>query len=116
MDRLIGEWTKDWNVQELEARLQGEGVPSSLVEDARDTREDVQLAHRGFFRRLNHSVMGEHTYRGIGFRLSKTPDNQFAGPALGEHNFEVCQMLGMDDEEIAEALIEGGLGTEPVNV
>ena len=116
LDRLIGEWTKDWDVQELEARLQGEGIPSSLVEDARDTREDVQLAHRGFFRRLNHSVMGEHTYRGIGFRLSKTPDNQFAGPALGEHNFEVCQMLGMDDEEIAEALIEGGLGTEPVNV
>ena len=115
LDGLIAEWTKDWNVQELEERLQGEGIPSSLVEDARDTREDVQLAHRGFFRRLHHSVIGEHTYRGIGFRLSKTPDNQFAGPALGEHNFEVCQMLGMDDEEIAEALAEGGLGTEPVN-
>ena len=32
---------------------------------------------------------------------------------MGEHNFEVCAMLGMADEEIAEAIGEGALGFEP---
>jgi benzylsuccinate CoA-transferase BbsF subunit len=116
LDALIGEWTKERTSEEVEAALQAERVPSSVVENSKDTREDAQLAHRGFFRRIEHSVIGEHTYRGPCFRLSKTPDNQFAGPALGQHNFEVCTMVGMDDEEIAEAIIEGGLGTEPVSV
>ena len=114
LDALIAEWSRERTAEEVEARLQAEGVPSSVVENSRDTREDVQLNHRGFFRRLPHSVIGEHTYRGPSFRLSKTPDNQFAGPALGEHNFEVCKMLGMDDDEIGEAIGEGGLGFEPV--
>ena len=113
LDTFIAEWTKAQPAEELEARLQAEGVPSSVVEDARDTREDVQFEHRRFFRQFRHSVIGEHTYRGSAFQLSKTPNNQSAGPALGEHNVEVCQMLGMDDDEIAAALADGGMGTEP---
>ena len=63
---------------------------------------------------MEHSVIGEHTYRGPAFRLSKTPDNQFQGPAMGEHNFEVCAMLGLSDEEVSEAIAEEALGFEPV--
>ncbi len=113
LEALIAAWTGEQTAEEAEALLQAEGVPSSLVANARDTREDPQLEHRGFFRRLRHSVIGEHTYRGPSFRLSVTPDSQFAGPALGEHNAQVCNMVGMSDADIQEALREGGLGTQP---
>ena len=33
---------------------------------------------------------------------------------MGEHNVEVCIMLGMSDDEVSEAIAEGALGFEPV--
>ena len=114
LEELVGSWTLNHTAEEVESLLQGEGVPAAVVATSKDTREDVQLNHRGFFRSIQHSVIGEHSYRGPAFRLNGTPDNQFAGPAMGEHNFEVCAMLGMTDEEIAEAIGEGALGFEPV--
>ena len=114
LETLLGGWTSQHTPEEVEALLQAEGVPASVVASSKDTREDVQLNHRGFFRRVEHSVIGEHTYRGPAFRLSKTPDNQFQGPAMGEHNFEVCAMLGLSDEEVSEAIAEEALGFEPV--
>ncbi|MBI4200313.1 MAG: CoA transferase, partial [Chloroflexi bacterium] len=114
LDALLAQWTRQRTPEEVEALLQQEGVPASVDEDSRTTREDVQLDHRGFFRTLSHAVRGEMTQRGPCFRLSRTPDDQRGGPTMGQHNFEVCTMLGMSDDEIAEAIIEGGLGTEPV--
>ncbi len=111
---LIEGWTMQHTPEEVEAWLQAEQVPSAVVANSKDTREDVQLDHRGFFRRIEHTVIGEHTYRGPAFRLTKTPDNQFEGPAMGQHNFEVCAMLGMSDDEISEAIAEEALGFEPV--
>ena len=113
LEALIGGWTAQHAPEEVQALLQAEGVPASVVASSRDTREDVQLNHREFFRRVEHSVMGEHTYRGPAFRLSKTPDTQFAGPAMGEHNFEVCAMLGLSDDQISEAIAEEAMGFEP---
>lgn len=75
--------------------------------------EDPQLKHRRYFRRFKHSVIGEHVYRGPAIKMSKTPDAQFAGPCLGEHNeFVLKELLKLSDDEIAEALIEGGITTE----
>ncbi|PKB64924.1 MAG: hypothetical protein BZY82_10005 [SAR202 cluster bacterium Io17-Chloro-G3] len=113
LDFLIGEWTKGHSPEDMESLLQAQGVPASVVADARDARENPQLNHRGFFRRFTHNIIGEHTYRGPAFRLLKTPDSQSAGPSMGEHNFEVCTMLGLSDDEIAEAIGEGALGFEP---
>ena len=114
LEALIEGWTWRHSPEEVEALLQAENVPSAVVANSRDTREDAQLNYRGFFRRFQHSVIGEHTYRGPSFQLSKTPDSQFQGPAMGEHNVEVCIMLGMSDDEVSEAIAEGALGFEPV--
>ncbi len=114
LDTVIQQWTQEHTTEEIEAGLQAKNVPASVVANSKDTREDVQLNHRGFFRKIRHSVIGEHTYRGPSFRLSKTPDRQSQGPALGEHNYEVCRMLGLSDDEISDAIVEGALGFEPV--
>ncbi|MBI4200572.1 MAG: CoA transferase [Chloroflexi bacterium] len=113
LDALLGGWTRQRTAEQVEAWLQAQGVPAAIVADSRDTRRDPQLNARGFFRRFNHKVIGEHTYRGPAFRLSRTPDRQFAGPALGEHSVAVCKMIGMSEEEIAGALSEGALATGP---
>ena len=116
LEELLGQWTGERSAEEAEAGLQREGVPASVVENTKDTYEDPQLRHRGFFRKIRHPFIGEHSYRGPSFILGRTPDSQSAGPALGEHSIQVCRMVGMTDDEITEALQEGGLGAVPANL
>ncbi len=112
LDALVSQWSINHPAEEVEALMQSAGIAASVVENAKDLHEDPQLRHRGFFRELKHSVMGPHFYRGPCFRLSKTPDSQFAASGLGEHNEYVCkEILGLSQEYIAEAFIEGALGT-----
>jgi len=113
LDALISEWTTNRTAEEIEASMQAVGVPCHVVATMKDTFEDPQIRHRGFLRELKHSVMGYHTYHAHGFKLSKTEGTWRAGPALGEHNEYVFkEILGMTDNEIADALIEGGITTE----
>jgi benzylsuccinate CoA-transferase BbsF subunit len=113
LDALIGEWTTNRTAEEIEASLQTAGVPCQVVETMKDTFEDPQIRHRGFLHKLKHSVIGYHTYHGQGFKLSKTEGTWRAGPALGEHNEYVFKgLLGMTDDEIADALVEGGITTD----
>ncbi|MFC2068985.1 CaiB/BaiF CoA transferase family protein [Chloroflexota bacterium] len=112
LEKLISEWTVKHSSEEVETLLQGVGVAAHVVENAKDLAEDPQLQHRGYFRQYRHSVIGTHTYRGPSFKMSKTPDVEFAGPALGEHNeYVLKELLGLSDDEIAEALIDGSITT-----
>jgi crotonobetainyl-CoA:carnitine CoA-transferase CaiB-like acyl-CoA transferase len=57
--------------------------------------------------------MKEHTYYTQGFKLSKVEGDWRTGPALGEHNEYVFkELLGMTDDEIADALIDGSITTD----
>jgi benzylsuccinate CoA-transferase BbsF subunit len=60
---------------------------------------------------LDHAETGHSAYDGPPFVLSKTPGVlRMPAPLLGEHNEQVCkEILGMNDEEIAEAIIEQAL-------
>ena len=85
----------------------------SIVSTIKDVFEDPQIAHRDYLPKLKHSVMGYHTYHKLGFILSKGKSTWRAGPALGEHNEYVFkELLGMTDDEIADALIKGGITTD----
>lgn len=113
LNKLVGEWTKTRSAEVVETLMQSVGIPCSVVKNTKDLFEDPQLKHRGFMRVLKHPVIGEMSYRRPSFKLSETPDYQFVGPTLGQHNEYVCkELLGMSDEEIAEALIEGGITTD----
>jgi benzylsuccinate CoA-transferase BbsF subunit len=109
----IGKWTVTHTAEDMETLLQAVGVPCHIVSTVKDVFEDPQIRHRGFLRKLKHSVMEEHTYYTHGFKLSKVEGNWRTGPALGEHNEYVFkQLLGMTDDEIANALIDGGITTD----
>jgi len=93
--------------------MQSVGVPASAAESNKDLMEDYHLQERGYFRWLKHKELGEVPYSGPPFRLSRTPDNQSAAPCMGEHNDHVFrELLGMSEDDINQALVEGGITTE----
>ncbi len=101
------------NVGEMEALTRRrQRVPAGVVENARDMLDnDEHLKARGYYVYLDHPETGRAAYDGPPFRLSKTPGVlRTPAPLLGQHNEQVCkEILGMSDEEIAEALIEQAL-------
>ena len=111
LDRLLAEWTAGQDAWELMQRLQSAGVPAGVVQRSSDLRLDPQLAHRHFFRPLEHAEMGEVPYEGHGFRVSGYDSGpRSAAPCLGEHTFQVLSdLLGMSAEEIGRAAEAGAL-------
>jgi benzylsuccinate CoA-transferase BbsF subunit len=91
--------------------LQTVGVPASVVQRPSDLYNDPQLAHRGFFVTLEHSVMGPTPYDGPVTHYSATPAVlRRAAPCLGEHTEDVLiGLLGLTPEEVAEYAATGAL-------
>jgi crotonobetainyl-CoA:carnitine CoA-transferase CaiB-like acyl-CoA transferase len=104
LDALVATWTREANDMELTTRLQAAGIAAGPVERASDLFADPQLAHRRFFRRLQHAELGDHAVLTPTFHIAGVEPGPFtAAPLLGEHTFEVCsEILGMTGEEIAE--------------
>ena len=114
LDRLIEEWTIKQDHYALMYLLQGEGVPAGPIIFEDDAYTDPQLEERGFFEELTHEECGTHLYPGLGFRLSKTPNNLRLPPVrLGEHNEYVYkQLLKVSDEEYLGLEKEGHIGMD----
>ena len=112
IDGHLAEWTHEKPPQDVMQILVEAGVPAGVVQRSSDLMRDPQLAHRNFFRYLDHPEMGNIPYAGHQFRISGYDSGpRFAAPLLGEHNNLVLrEVLGMTDEEIREAIIGGALG------
>ena len=111
LDRHMAEWTGGQTAQELMRLLQSAGVPAGGVQRSSDLLQDPQLAHRGFYNYLDHPEMGNIPYSGHQFRIRGYESGpRMPSPMLGEHNEVVLRdILGLTDEEIAEAIISGGI-------
>jgi len=115
MDKLIEEWTIQQDHYDLMFMLQKEGVPAGPVIFEDDAyHRDTHLKERGFFEELTHEEMGTHSYPGLGFRMSRTPNKLRLPPVrLGEHNEYVYkQVLQVSDEEYAQLEKEGHIGMD----
>jgi benzylsuccinate CoA-transferase BbsF subunit len=94
------------------ALLQSKGIPAGVVQNARDVLDnDPHLKARAYYEYIDHPETGPMAHDGAPFRLSKTPGSlNTPAPCLGEHNEYICkEILGMNDDEVAEALIEQAL-------
>ena len=113
IDPIITSWTRNLDVTELMAMLQGKGIPASTVPDASEVMTDTHLKARGFFEKMIHSPeseIGTRVFPGRPWKGSKTP-SRFRRPApyLGEHNEYVFgEILGINEAEI-EKLYETGM-------
>ena len=111
IDGHLKEWTSSKTPQEVMRLLQGQGVPAGVVQRSSDLLRDPQLEHRRFFHYMDHPEMGHIPYTGHQFRISgydsgpRTP-----APLLGQHNEDILSgLLGMTDDESAEAVLAGAL-------
>ncbi|HEU4841755.1 MAG TPA: CoA transferase, partial [Ilumatobacteraceae bacterium] len=112
VDRELAAFTSGHAAGALMTMLQAAGVPAGMVQRSSDHLRDPQLAHRAFFRRLEHPEMGEVPYEGHQYTI-RGYDNgpRLPAPCLGEHTYEVLsEILGLDDEEVAAILGSGACG------
>lgn len=112
IDEGISSWTKDKPPWRIVSLLLAGGVPAGVVQRSSDLLQDPQLAHRRFFRPMDHQEMGNIPYGGHQFRINGYNSGpRFPAPVLGQHNEQVLrEILGLTDEEISEAIIAGALG------
>ena len=96
---------------EIENALQAEHVPAHRLVTTVDAFEDPQLAAREHFISVEHGDLGAVTIENSRMRFSATPARvAAAGPTFGQHNQHVLtEILGLDDEEFTELLVEGVL-------
>lgn len=112
LEANVTAWTRERNAADAMAALQAKGIPAGIVHNARDVLEsDPHLKARKYYEYLDHPETGRAAYDGSPFRLSKTPGKLTTpAPLLGQHNDYVCrEILGMTDDEVAEAIIEQAL-------
>jgi benzylsuccinate CoA-transferase BbsF subunit len=112
IDCLISEWTGERPAEEVMRVLQEVGIAAGVAQTGKDLLEnDPQLAHRRFFRELEHKEIGKHHYETPPYRLSKTPyELTMLGPCMGEHNEYVCkEILGFSDKEYNDLIADGVL-------
>lgn len=112
VEGAIARWTATQDRYELMTKLQAAGVPAGAVQRSSDLLDDPQLAHRHYFRPLQHPEMGVIPYEGHQFRIAGYDNGpRFAAPCLGEHTWEVLtEHLGLDEGTAAEYLAAGGVG------
>ncbi len=109
IDRKLSEWTRSMTPHAVMDKLTAFGVPAGAVQRSSDLAVDPQYAHRGFHRFHQHPEMGEVPYAGNQFRIpGYQPGPHSHAPLLGEHNLDVLKdMIGMSEQEIADAIKEG---------
>jgi crotonobetainyl-CoA:carnitine CoA-transferase CaiB-like acyl-CoA transferase len=112
IDQHLAGFTRQHPPRQLMELLQAGGVPAGMVERSSDHQLDPQLAHRRFFRRLEHPEMGEVPYEGHQFVIAGYDNGPRApAPCLGEHTFQtLSEVLGLDVEEVGEILSSGACG------
>lgn len=111
LDAAITAWTEPQRAADIEATLQGCGVPAHRVNDAADLMADPQIVARDHFLSVPHAKHGHTWVENSNFDLSRTPGRPlWGGPMFGEHNMEVLEgILGYDADKIAELVIAGAL-------
>lgn len=109
LDRLIGEWTRQHDPEELTERLRARGLRAGVVRTMPEVFTDPQLTHRGIWWPIEHPEMGSHHYKAPPFILRKSPaEPTRPAPCLGEHNREVfVGLLGMPEAEFSALSASG---------
>jgi crotonobetainyl-CoA:carnitine CoA-transferase CaiB-like acyl-CoA transferase len=109
LDRLVETWTAGLSPQEVMERLQAVGVPAGVVQSGSDLASDAHLRERGLFRSVPDARGETRVIESAPYKLSRTPGGaRRAAPEFGEHqDYVLRDVLGLSDDELAEAAIAG---------
>ena len=103
LDTLLVDAIKDkgkWDLFEKASRMR---MLFGLVQTPEELARCPQLESRGFYRDIDHPVMGALKVPAVLFNLSLTPYSLgCSAPTLGQHNTDVyCSEMGTSEEELA---------------
>jgi formyl-CoA transferase len=107
LDEILGSWSESVTLAEALDILEQAAVPASGINSVAEVFEDEQFKARGS---IEHYELqsGLDLYMPAAVpRLTKTPGStRWLGPKLGEHNRDVLEALGLDEEMIQK--VSGG--------
>jgi len=116
LDRLIEQWTIQFDHNEAMHILQRAGVAAGAVLSPKGVLFDDHFREREFFQLIDHPGAGRRPMPKLmaanfgGFEIPKRP-----APCLGEHNRHILEgLLGMSPEEVEELEKEKVIGTVPI--
>jgi crotonobetainyl-CoA:carnitine CoA-transferase CaiB-like acyl-CoA transferase len=110
LDKLVESWTVEQNAEEAMHLLQAAGVPAGVAQTGKDMAEnDPHLLERGVFQQVPDAAGTLRTIERAPYKLSLTPGEVNGGaPEFGaDQDFVLRDILGVDDEELAEMAIAG---------
>jgi crotonobetainyl-CoA:carnitine CoA-transferase CaiB-like acyl-CoA transferase len=110
LDKLVESWTVEQNAEEAMHLLQAAGVAAGVVQTGHDMAEnDPHLRERGIFQQVPDAAGALRTIERAPYKLSRTPGEVTRGaPEFGaDQDFFLGEILGVDDEELAEMAIAG---------
>ena len=107
LEAALTEWTRGWNSQTLQHRLQAIGVPAAAVHSTLTHLRDPHLSARDWWLHLTHADTGTRQYQGFPWRLRRRPAScDRPAPRMGEHTLEILHgTLGLTEAEV-ERLLE----------
>jgi len=110
LDKLVESWTLSQNAEEAMHLLQSAGVAAGVAQTGQDMAEnDPHLRERGIFQPVPDAGGTLRTIERAPYKLSLTPGEVNRGaPEFGaDQDFVLRDILGIDDEELAEMAIVG---------
>ncbi len=111
VEAAVAAWTADKDATAVMMILQAKGIPAGVVASSRYLMdEDKQLAHRGYWQKVDHPEIGEARFTSPPFLLDGERIELKRPPLLGEHTDAVLkEILGYTPDRIAALRAEGVL-------
>jgi benzylsuccinate CoA-transferase BbsF subunit len=111
VEAAVALWTAGRDATEVMMALQAAGVPAGVVASSRYLMdEDRQLAHRGYWQKVDHPEIGESRFTSPPFLLDGERVELRRPPLLGEHTDAILtQVLGYTPERVQALRAEGVL-------
>ena len=110
LEAAIAAWTGAQDAHALERALQDAGVEAHAVLDSLEGDQDAQLQAMRHFVEIESSDLGALPVENTRQRLSRTPsDPRWVGTYGEDNDFVLRELLGLDDDAIAEIAAGGAL-------
>lgn len=106
---LVEEWTLTKSKFEAMEVLSKLGIPCGPIMSMKELGEDEALRETKTVVEVEHPERGKYLTVGNPIKLSKSPSEVGRAPLLGEHTEKVLAEIGLTDEEIENARLDGAI-------